>query len=230
MEGTNGPFDRLLFLYSSATLSRNCKEKKKRTVNYPNISSALRPVPHTVDLPVPVPPQQYILDSDDEPTENQEKTPRPSTTTGADFTAGLYFNKFHRITQEDLNDLIRDLDLPKNKAELLGSRLKQWNLLKEYVRISVYRKGHEDLVQFFKMERGLVACTDIDGLMQTFNINHNPLDWRLFIDSSKLSLKAFLLHNGNTLPSIPVGHSVHNKESYENMKILMEAINYDKFK
>jgi len=26
-----------------------------------------------------------------------------------------------------------------------------------------------------------------------------------------------------------IGHSVHNK-SYENMKILMEAINYDKFK
>ena len=97
------------------------------------------------------------------------------------------------------------------------------------VMISVYRKRHDDLVHFFKMERGLVACTDIDGLMQTLNINHNPLDWRLFIDSSKLSLKA-VLHNGNTLPSTPVGHSVHNKESYENMKILMEAINYDKFK
>jgi len=80
------------------------------------------------------------------------------------------------------------------------------------------------------MERGLVACTDVDGLMQTLNINYNPLDWRLFIDSSKLSLKAVPLHNGNTLPSIPVGHSVHIKESYENMKILMEAINYDKFK
>ena len=98
------------------------------------------------------------------------------------------------------------------------------------VRISVYRKRHEDLVQFFKMERSLVACSDIDGLMQTLSINHNPLDWRLFIDSYKLSLKAVLLHNGNTLPSIPIGNSVHSKESYENMKILMEAINYDKFK
>jgi len=94
----------------------------------------------------------------------------------------------------------------------------------------VYCKRYEDLVHFFKMERGLVACTDIDGLMQTLNINHIPLDWRLFIDSSKLSLKAVLLHNGNTLPSIPVGHSAHNKESYENMKILMGAINCDKFK
>jgi len=79
------------------------------------------------------------------------------------------------------------------------------------------------------MEMCFVACPDIDGLMQTLNINYNPLDWLLFIDSSQLSLKAVLLHDGNTLPSIPVGHSVHN-ESYENMKILMEAINYDKFK
>jgi len=44
--------------------------------------------------------------------------------------------------------------------------------------ISVYWKRLEDLVHFFKMERGLVACTGIDGLMQTLNINHNPLDWR----------------------------------------------------
>jgi len=183
------------------------------------IPSAIRPVPHNEDLPVPVPLQQYISDSDDEPTEKREKTPQPSSSMDADFT-----NKFHQITQEELNDLIGDLDLPKCKVDLLGSRLQQWNFLKRNVRISVYHKRYEDLVQFFKMERDLVACADIDGLMQTLNINHIPLDWRLFIDSSKLSLKAVLLHNGNTLPSIPVGHSVHNK-SYENMKILMEAIN-----
>jgi hypothetical protein len=80
------------------------------------------------------------------------------------------------------------------------------------------------------LERGLLACTDIDGLMQTLNINYNPLNWRLFIDSSKMSLKAVLIPSGSTLPSIPVSHSMHNKESYENMKILMESINYDTFK
>jgi len=194
------------------------------------IPSAILPVPHTEDRPVPVPPQQYILDSDDEPTENRQKTPQPSVSMDADSTADLQFNEFHRNTQGELNDIFRDIDLAKSKVELLGSRLQQWNLLKENVRISVCRKRHEDLVQFFKMGRGLVACTDIDGLMQTLSINHIPLDWRLFIDSSKLSLKVILLHNGNTLPSIQLGHSVHNKESYENMKILMEAVNYDKFK
>jgi len=97
-------------------------------------------VPHTEDLPVPVPPQQHSLDSDDEPTKIREKTTQPSKSKDADFTADLQFNKFRRFTQEELNELIGDLDLPKSKAELLGSRLQQWNLLKESIRISVYRK------------------------------------------------------------------------------------------
>ena len=83
------------------------------------IPSAIRSVPHTEDLPVPVPPQQYILDSDDEPTEKREKTPQPSTSTDADFTADLQSNEFHRITQEELNNLIRKFDLTKSKTELL---------------------------------------------------------------------------------------------------------------
>ena len=104
----------IAILYSSATSAQIYKEKQ-RTVNYPNIPSAPRPVPHTEDLPVPVSQRQYILDSDDEPTENREKTPQPSTSTEADFTADIQFNEFHRITQEELNDLIGDLDLVKIK-------------------------------------------------------------------------------------------------------------------
>ena len=50
----------------------------------------------------------------------------------ADFIADLQFKEFHRNTHEELNDLVRDLDLTKSKAELLGSRLQQWNLLKEW--------------------------------------------------------------------------------------------------
>jgi len=77
------------------------------------IPSAIQPVPHTEDLPVPVPLQQYILDSDDKPTEKREKKPQTSTSTDADFTADLQSNEFHQIKQEELNDLIRDLDLLK---------------------------------------------------------------------------------------------------------------------
>ena len=72
-----------------------------------------------------------------------------------------------------------------------------------------------------------MVCWTVNVQLQGQRVNHNPLDWRLFTDSSKLSLKAVPLHNGNTLHSIPVGHSVHNKESYENVNILMDVISYD---
>jgi hypothetical protein len=51
-----------------------------------------------------------------------------------------------------------------------------------------------------------------------------------FIDSSKLSLKAALLHSGNIHPSIPIGHAVHMKVTYENMELLLRKVQYDKYK
>ena len=48
----------------------------------------------------------------------------------------------------------------------------------------------------------------------------------MFIDSSVKSLKTVLLHNGNKFLSISVGHSVYMKEEYENIKALLDIINY----
>jgi hypothetical protein len=79
-----------------------------------------------------------------------------------------------------------------------------------------------------KKEGKLVACNDVDGLMTALNINHKTEEWRLFIDSMKSSLKAVLLHNGNVLPSIPVGYAVNMKESYDNIKLLLNCVNYKK--
>jgi len=50
---------------------------------------------------------------------------------------------------------------------------------------------------FFRKEDDLVFCYDVDGVMNALGIKHGPKELRLFIDSSKLSLKAVLLHNGN---------------------------------
>jgi len=65
--------------------------------------------------------------------------------------------------------------------------------------------------------------------MNALGIKHDPQEWQLFIDSSKLSVKAVLLHNGNQHPSIPVGHAVHMKESYENRKQLQNKLDYSKY-
>lgn len=51
-------------------------------------------------------------------------------------------------------------------------------------------------------------------------------EWKLFTAYSKLSLKAMLLLNGNKLPSIRVKQAVHLEESYTNMKLLLDSINY----
>ena len=79
------------------------------------------------------------------------------------------------------------------------------------------------------MENKLCYCTNIPGLFTSLGLPHNPSDWRLFIDSSKRSLKGVLLHNGNKYPSIPIVHSVHLKESYDNMELLLEAIKYNEY-
>jgi len=82
---------------------------------------------------------------------------------------------------------------------------------------------------YFKKKNYLDACCDINGLMRSLHMEHIPDEWRLFIDSSKISLKAVLLHNRNTFPSILVGYTAYIKETYENMKFLLTEIRYDEF-
>jgi hypothetical protein len=216
------------------SLKQGWSTKKKAPVEYPCVPSAIRPVPHSADLPIPEPPQNYEIEKDDAEGGDdlaceEEEVVRPGTSHDSDFEAeGL--DEPHRLNQRELSDLIRDLDLPKEKAELLGSRLKQWHLLQPGVKITEYRTRQKNLVHFFEKKEHLVACTDVNGLMNSLNITHDPIEWRLFIDSSKLSLKAVLLHNGNLLPSIPIGHAVHMKETYGNMKLLLESIKYEDHK
>ena len=56
-----------------------------------------------------------------------------------------------------------------------------------------------------------------------------PSEWRLFIDSFTKSLKAVSSHNGNTFPSLAIAHSVHLKENYETVKILLGSIKYHEY-
>ena len=48
------------------------------------------------------------------------------------------------LTQGVLHNIIRDLNLTKKQAELLGSRLKSWNLLRQDTKVCFYRGHHEE--------------------------------------------------------------------------------------
>lgn len=83
--------------------------KNKKVIVYPNLTSADRPVKHGPGLPVPEPPQSIddVLQSSPEFSESQ-----PSTD---EFQCPPNL-KPQLFTQAELNDLVRDLCLTKEKA------------------------------------------------------------------------------------------------------------------
>lgn len=83
------------------------------------------------------------------------------------------------------------------------------------------RSSKEDNISF---------CNDINGLFNEMNAPYDRNEWRLFIDGSKYSLKAALLHNGNNKPSIPIAHAVQTKECYETMRKILCFIKYNDHK
>ena len=202
--------------------------KHRKSIQYPNLLSAMRPVPHDDNLPVPKPPADWTLESGEDDDDEREVAENMDTEGDNDPEFQPPESYPHLITQPELNDLVRDLNLSKRQSELLGSRLQEWNLLAQGTKISVYRDRHEDLVKFFDKDGSLCFCKDINGLFDALGCEYDSQDWRLFIDSSKRSLKAVLLHNSNVYPSIPIAHSVELKETYTNMELLLDRIQYRK--
>jgi len=92
-----------------------------------------------------------------------------------------------------------------------------------------YRGSHEEFKDFFSQKDGVVFCNDICSVMEVLGHEFNTDQRRLFIDSSKVSFKMVLPHNGNKFLSVPLAHATNRKESYENMKLLFGRIKYDEF-
>ena len=130
---------------------------KKQRIDYPNIPFAIRPVPHGEDLPMPEHPKEYNLNSEMEEEDTEKTEPHEEEPTDPDFQ-GPASESPHKLIQNELNDLVRDLELPKVKTELLASRMKQWKYLDEGMRITLslspkksgrilYHGGHSSSMQ-----------------------------------------------------------------------------------
>ena len=72
----------------------------------------MRPVDHGPDVPVPTPPNSLDDMATFYDTDNE------GSSSGEEFSG--YNNEPQLFTQPELNDLVRDLDLPKEAAKLLG--------------------------------------------------------------------------------------------------------------
>jgi hypothetical protein len=116
-------------------------KKNKKGIKYPNLLSAIRPFPYGPDLPIPSPP--------DNRSDESESSSLHSVTEDMYFEPHQYDRPMDKFTQSELNDLIRVLQLTKEKSELLDSWLREKNMLASglnFLGTGIARKNFENIM------------------------------------------------------------------------------------
>ena len=173
-------------------------KKNRKNILYLSIPSATRPIPHSDENPVPI--FKELLDitisaaslaPDPVPEELTESdSDLESLDNDNDSDYHECSSEPHRFNQDDLSDLIRDLNLPKESAELLASRLKERNFQQAKTNVTFYRNREVNFLPYFKQYEEIVVCNDVELLLMELGIvDYDANSWRLFSDSSKRILK-----------------------------------------
>ena len=202
-------------------------KKKRKSLSYKSFPSAIPPVANSSDIPVPEFKKLSDLSIDEHSDEEQRDYKELTDVDDGDedfacSSTPVLFN------QHNLSDLIRDLSLSKESPKVLPSRLKDLNLLQHGTKTTFYRTGEKEFLPFFDDQLKFAFCKDIPGVLMKLGVTeYSPADWRLFIDSSKRSLKCVLLHITNVYGSIPNGHSTTLKEKYDAIKSVLHNIKYN---
>jgi len=79
------------------------------------------------------------LDSEEEEVNTHEETRQSFTSRDPEFFLNVTSAEPQKITQKEFSDPVRDLKLSKNKGELLSSRLWEWNILDNTVKMTAFR-------------------------------------------------------------------------------------------
>ena len=95
---------------------------------------------HSDDIPVPIPPATLL--------ESETSSESREDLDDIDFTVE-HDNSPKLLSQTDLDDLVRDLNLSKESAEILGSRLDERNLLAPGTTFAWYRHREQKFTSFF---------------------------------------------------------------------------------
>ena len=147
--------------------------KNQGSFKYPDLQSTCRPVAHCDEIPVPIFGElPDISDEDASSVEGHEDEEE----------VVLVEDAPHPFSQMVLNDLVRDLNLSKNSAELLASRLKEktplWQCSHQLLSLQASRVPPF----FFSTVKDLVYCADITQLLLKLGVpQYEPRDRRLFI-------------------------------------------------
>ena len=147
-------------------------KKNRLNISYSSISSAIQPVLHSNKFPPPV--FNGFVSSEDEETESEEEhmemkykrtdTESKHSSTESKKAVPQQFN------QLELNDLVYDLNLSKQAAEILASRLNKKLVLYSSTKVSFYRKRDELFLPCIKEEKQLIYCDNVPGLLNELGI------------------------------------------------------------
>ena len=105
-EPTNHVFD----CYFCMTNIAGFSNKNKSKIVYPDCKSAIKPVPHNMEMPIPVPPSASAVKEDDSSPEEEDNNDDEM------YEDDSKEKKIQLINQERLNDLVRDLSLSKENS------------------------------------------------------------------------------------------------------------------
>lgn len=203
------------------------RRKKKRRVAYNSIPSAQTPLPHSENVPVPVPENEADENAELEPPSLQI-SPQSSDLTYQPSSIPAQC-PHHEVDQKHLDRMTRDAKLSQTRAIIIARHLSKLNLLAKDVKIYGAYGRQRGFMQFFESieDNTFAFCNDIGGLMEAMGHTYNAADWRLFIDASKSSLKAVLLYVDNSKNPVPVAISTKTKETYDSMKKIIDSIAYN---
>ena len=148
------------------------ERKIGRNFSYPSIPSAIRPVLHSDEFPPLV--FNVFLSSEDEESGSEEKRMdmeyKKTEMESEDSSTESKKAVPQQFNQSELNDLVRDLDLSKQAAEILASRLNKKHVLHSSAKVSFYRKRVELFLLHIKEEKQLVYCDIVSGLLGELDI------------------------------------------------------------
>ena len=77
---------------------------------------------------------------------------------------------------------------------------------------------------YYSVDNDLIYWNSIQELMEELQLDQTSGQWRVLIDSTKVGLKAVLLHGGNKYPCVPLAYAVHMKEVCENLQVLLQKM------
>ena len=114
--------DHIMDCYFGMINLKERNHKNKHHVQYPDVPSAIRPICHGPDLPVPEPGCNMEHSSDSEYSDR-------TVLAGDDAYKPEEDDQLVLLTQAEFNNLTQDLNLSKESVQLLGSNLKKKHLL-----------------------------------------------------------------------------------------------------